>query len=185
MVNSEQQLTKYAGFLIPIIDGKIWVGQRGTEPHKGLYGPIGGKSEPPEQEHTQHPAMVYAPGDHQRVSLTDLMAESEGREIPAETRVREFCEEVFTGLHYPADFSSQDITGVGKLGWIIDSPKPDVDFVCYFYLAKVGRKDFRPSPRELTAFKPLEQLAADERLFPIARYAFAHLKWLYECRLIN
>ena len=168
-----------AGFLFPVIDGVLYVGQRGTEPHMGLYGPIGGKSDKFDGECSfNEPGLVIKPGGHIAISMSDVVAELQGRECVARTSVREFCEEVFTHLTYPTDFLGS-ITDVLKLGWLDDHFAEGIVGRCYFHLATVRRRDFQLSARELTDFCPLSEVGSDQ-LFPITKVALVHLKYLLE-----
>jgi len=167
------------GFLLPIINGKIYLGQRGTEPFKGYYGAIGGKAEPASERaiHNQ-PQVIYKPGNHPDISLTDRLAQEEGRELISETSIREFCEEIFSELKFPEEFRKEDITDVYKLGFITDIVPniPGVENDCYFHIAHVNRTDFSLSPREVTDFRELSKIDP-RKIFPLTRITLNHLQY--------
>lgn len=170
---------QYAAFLLPVIEGKIYLGQRGTNPHQGAFGPIGGKLESFRPDGLWHkPQMITKPGGHQVISLTDLMAQGQGLEFPYGTAIREFSEEVFNGK----TIREGDITDLFRLGFVVDydTQLPDVEFECYFHMANVHRKDFSLSHRELTSIKPLEDLAETDRLYPLTEILLTHLAYMWE-----
>jgi len=167
---------KYASFLIPIIDGQIYLAQRGTEPHKGLYGAVGGKSDP-QKAAPQRPRLVKLAGGHLKLSFSDFHAHSEGREYTLDTAIREFCEEMFSAKKYPVDFGEEDITEIVNLGWIGDRIPPFPAFINQFYFGKLNRKDYSPSKREITDFKPIKEIKG-EQIFPIAQAALIQLSYL-------
>lgn len=167
---------KYSSFLIPLLDGRIYVAQRGTEPHKGSYGAIGGKSEPQKAE-SERLRLVQTAGEHLKISFSDLHAKSQGREFTLDTAIREFCEEAFSTLNYPSDFKEGDFTDAVSLGWIGDRIEPFPAFINQFYIGKVNRKDFSFSQREIKDFKPLQEISGNQ-IFPITQAALIQLRYL-------
>ena len=181
------------GFLLPVVNGEIWLGQRGTKPFKGHYGAIGGKNEYKNEDHKQSPfekpTLITKPGGHQVHSISDQQAKKEGRELLTNTAAREFCEEIFSNLTYPNDFSETDITDMFRLGWIIDytyeGKNQENKYLvgrnfCYFFLANVNRTDFSPSPREITNFKPIDDLIETDNIFLLTQLALEQIRYLYE-----
>lgn len=170
----------HAAFLIPVIDGQIYLCKRGTEPFKGYFGAVGGKSDLLSGNNVLGmPNKIIKPGGQRVKSLADQVAKSLGRENPAEAACREFCEEIFSELKYPQDFSPTDITDVYKLGMVEDQPPGYTKIsVCYFHIAQVHRKDFSLSSREVRSFKPLAEITQDEQIFPITKMALEQIRHL-------
>jgi len=171
----------YSSFLLPVIDGKIHLGQRGTPPYKGHWGPIGGKSQQAEgTAFWQRPHELTTICGGKKTSIADRIAITLGHEYRGETAVREFCEEAFSLRKYPDDFQEQDITHVHKLGYWKDfhPNHPQKNFVCYVYIATINLHDFSLATRELTELRPLEEIVEpDTALFPMAKVALAHLQY--------
>ena len=72
MTEKLERKVRTVGFLIPVIDGEIWLAQRGTEPFKGFYGGIGGKAESKSSKVLYNePHTVYKLGGHQEISIAD------------------------------------------------------------------------------------------------------------------
>ena len=168
-------MEKYACFFFPVINGKLYVGQRGTMPHQGKYGPIGGKAEITPGDLNQTHLITKLDGT-QVISIADRLAHSQGREFPKQTAVREFNEEVFGGT-----LNLEDITDHYKLGYVVDSTS-GTDYVCYVHLGRVQRTDFRTPSREILDFRPLSEVDSSA-LFPLARIALGHIRFLSEHRL--
>jgi len=174
--------TVYVSFLIPVVDGSIYLGKRNTEPYRGLYGAIGGKSETAGKTGFYiFPETMITLGGHTKEKNFDRINAEQGREYGRETAVREFFEEAFSKLRYPRDFTTEDITDVFDLGFIVDTDEniPNTDFCCHFYLGNVHRNDFSLSNRELTDLKPLTQLKPEE-IWPMTKMVLTHIKWCYE-----
>ena len=165
------------GVIIPIIDGTIYLAQRGSDPYKRMWGAIGGKHEsnaPLPKERGIH--QVTKQPNRQAVSLIDKIMLSQGQETITETSIREFFEEMFHGRNYPQDFSPDDLTSIYRMGTVYDNlPNDPKTTALYLHLAKCNRKDFTPSPREITSFKPLSEIEAKEVLI-VTRIGLMHLK---------
>jgi len=166
------------GFIIPVIDGRIWLAQRGTEPYKGFYGAVGGKQEETGRILYDTSHTFKGLNDVNRSSIVDEVARTQGKELVSETSLREFCEEMFSNRKFPEDFSREDITNVYKLGFIVDSQASDPVYQneCYFHIAMIHRGDFFPSPREVTDFRDIRDINP-ERIFPLTRIALNHLEF--------
>lgn len=167
------------GFLIPVVDDKLYVAQRGTPPYQNYWGPIGGKSDAPcEGNPWDKPHQVEKLGGHLVIGIADSIAIEEGREHIQGTVVREFCEEIFSERNFPEDFKLEDVTDIKRLGFIADKAMVNGvthDVHNYFYLARVNRKDFSLSKREILGFKPLEELGREDEIFPIGKLALAQI----------
>jgi hypothetical protein len=163
------------GFLYPVINGIIYVGQRGTEPQKGLYGPIGGKSEthnPSDKPYVKEsPAIPHIP-------RTDLAVKEQNKEYGHVSALREFYEEAFQ-----IELINDEISDVFKIGSISDEHN-GIATNCQFYLAKIDREDFNLSPRELHDMKPLQEVSVGE-LFPMAKLSLFALKKVLEKGVIK
>ncbi len=181
-------------FLLPVIGSTIWLGQRNTEPKKGMYGAIGGKTD--QQQGLVSPFEVRQWKRHLGGAIlpkvADRYAEAQGLEYIGGTACREFCEEAFSAqvdypgkaqkfdpgrLVYPRDFNPGDITDILDLGFFYDynDQKPGVRFDCHVYLGRVHRTDFRLSPRELSDIKPLHEI--DPKLiWPGTQMALEHIR---------
>ncbi|MFC1723083.1 NUDIX hydrolase [Nanoarchaeota archaeon] len=170
-----------SSFVIPVLDGQIYLGQRGTEPHKGYWGAIGGKADPdsrPLDERT--PRLIVKPGGSYAVSVADRIAMECGLECTIDAGVREFWEEVFSGVLY----DPEKVTDVVGLGTYMDTnpEMPDAIFDLYFHVAKVHMdpEDVSLSPREILGFKPLEDLdMGQDKIWPGTRAALLHMKWAF------
>ncbi|MFH1401173.1 MAG: hypothetical protein ABIH41_06675 [Nanoarchaeota archaeon] len=175
---------KIVSFLLPVIEGQLYLGQRNTEPRRGSFGPVGGKGEratAPAVYGTVH--MITHLSGNRRMSIADDFAIGEGLELVAETAAREFCEEVFSDRSYPDDFAQGDIESMHKLGFVMDLVGAQ-SFLCYVHLAVVNRDDVALSARELAAFEPLTRLRQDEidGIFPIGQYALEQVRYLFQMR---
>ncbi|MBT4446368.1 hypothetical protein HOA92_06230 [archaeon] len=192
-----KETNRDVGFLIPIVNGEIWLGQRGTPPHEKMYGAIGGKTDAYEGIVCPFDALsnIIKMGGHSTLSVADRAALSSNKELPGETTLREFCEETFNAqvlypgnelskkigssrLVYPSDFRREDISDLKKLGTFDDksSNEDPVMNHCYVYIARVNRSDFCLSPRELTDFKPITQIDPRE-IWLGTKIALTHLKY--------
>lgn len=164
------------GFLYAVIGGKLYVGQRGTEPHKDFYGPIGGKSEihnPNDAPYIkEYPAKPHVP-------YSDVIAKARNKEFGHSSASREFYEEVFQ----MKNVAWEEISNIFKIGAITDTFK-DKTTNCQFYLAMVARDDFNLSPRELKNIKPLAEINTDE-LYPLAKASLFGLKKAFEKGIIK
>ncbi|MCF7866352.1 hypothetical protein K9L67_01840 [Candidatus Woesearchaeota archaeon] len=173
-----EQKIRFVSFLIPIIDGEIWLGQRGTEPFKEYYGAIGGKVDESTSLDNNYAQIIKKPGNHKEYSVLDKIALEKQKEFFKKAAVREFAEEIFSKQQFPNDFSNKDITNILKLGVIEDTllNQPDYRNDCIFYLANINRKDFTPSLREIKNFQPLSKINYSE-IFPITKIALIDLKY--------
>lgn len=169
------QKERYVGFLFPVIDGELYVGQRGTEPFKGYYGAVGGKNDPKKTDRFDHKHLIHKLGGHRELSIADKIMIDQGREGLAQTAIREFCEEIFQGIPFPEGFANDDFRYVQRLGVVHHQPDGSETMNrCYFHIAHVHRKDFCLSSREIHDFRPLRGLSNDD-LFPISRLPLARL----------
>jgi len=174
-------------FLIPVIDGLIYLGKRGTEPYKGQWSAIGGKV-----EKTGGPVLHDSPltiekrGGSTRISIFDESAIADGRELWFNAAAREFWEEAFHGKPYPKP-EDRVFTDVYKIGCVDDSyPEfPNKNYQGLFFLARVNRRDFSLSPRELCDFKPLEKLTCEDQIAQPTRFALTQIYYLCESGLIK
>ena len=151
---------KTVGFLLPVINGEIYVGQRGTDPFKGLYGPIGGKSEKASGP-GKFPRFKPTPAGVWVLAPDCKIAEYEGLEYPTDAAAREFMEEAFQ------DTDTGCISGMAKIGGINDEYQGEL-INLNFYIANCGRSDFNPSHRELTDIARLQDVDPGQ-LYPNAK----------------
>lgn len=152
--------TRLVSFLLPVVDGELYLGQRNTEPHKGMWGAIGGKNETAATTAPfARPHYIHLAGT-KFGSVEDKITSIADREPLSETAVREFCEEVFSQSNYHDDIGQTDITDIAQLGFIADvlSSQPNVVNFCYFHIANIHKKDFALSPRELADLRPLSDI---------------------------
>jgi len=182
--NPKQPEYRRVGVIIPIIDGKIYLAQRGSDPYKGMWGAIGGKHEPNEPLPPDRSVQIVIKQPNRPViSLIDKIMLSEDQESLTETSIREFFEEMFHGKKYPEDVSPTDLTDIHRIGTVEDTLPGDPKItLLYLHLAKCNRKDFTPSPREITAFKPLSEINAKDILI-VTRIGLMHIKRLFEYNL--
>lgn len=151
------------GFMIPIIDGEIYLGKRGTPPHEGLYGPIGGKAE---QGFEGKPYFIEKLGGHRVPSIADQMANDAGLEGPVASAMREASEELY---QTPVTW-----TAIQRIGGISDSYK-DKDTFCRFFAGIPEHGHFNPAPREITDVQPIRNIAP-ENIFLMGRVALLCLQ---------
>lgn len=174
--------TQYASFLLPVIDGEIFLGERVKEPNANKFGAIGGKSRFDSGLGLIHfPQYMTKPGGSRERTIADRLARHERREFVAETAVREFCEEVFYDKRYPDDFNKDDITDVVRLGCVVDHHEmfPDTDLMCYVNIGIVNRRDFSLKADELRSMQTLRILSGSQ-IFPITTIALLQLRFLCE-----
>lgn len=184
MNDSEKFLIVPAAFLIPVVDGLIYLGQRGTPPYQFYFSAVGGKAEKKGKgELWNKPYMIEKLGGHMRVSIYDRVAIEEGRELVVNTALREFWEEAFHDKEFPK-LEERVFSDVLKIGLVLDDSKvvPDKKFECLFFLANVHRKDFSLSPRELKDFKPLVQINDESTIAAPTKYALEQLRFLEKIR---
>ena len=139
----------HTAFLLPVIDGELYLGRRGTPPFTGYWGGIGGKADVNKENPWNKPKLIEKMGGAKVISHVDEFMNAEGLECIASTAVREFCEETFSDRKFPKDFSENDITNVARVCSINDKFN-DAETANYFYLARINRKDFCLNSRELT-----------------------------------
>lgn len=162
-----------AVFVISLINGKIFLGKRNTRPHKGKYGPVGGKLENLEE---------FSEGLYKNsikeMNKRERVLREENKETSMEAAVRETCEELFADKSYPQDFSKKDFGEILELGSVVDdkSVKGKRSF-CIFYALEVRRRDITLSERELSSLKPLEEIS-EESIYPNGKLALYFLKFL-------
>lgn len=148
------------GFLYPIINNTIYLGQRGTPPHQGMYGPIAGKCE--ELTPDMKPMERIVLGEHTYPCVADLLSRDLNYEYGYIAAVREFFEEIFQS---GADMSK--VRNLIYLGGVNDEYKGRLQNA-QLYMAMIDKTDFNPAPREITDFKPLTEICRDE-IFPIGK----------------
>ncbi|MFH1505847.1 MAG: hypothetical protein ABIE94_02565 [archaeon] len=153
-------------YTIPVIGGLIHLGQRATEPKKGLYGAVGGHSEP-RAEGQGEPHRIEKPGGSMQPSVIERMAAAQGREYMLSTAVRECLEELFDGEKPDMD-SISDLVPIRGIG---DDFRGN-HYFNYFFLGTINRpaSDLNPVPRELTDVRPLVDIPTDQ-IYPIAQVA--------------
>ncbi|MFH1972676.1 MAG: hypothetical protein ABIJ18_04325 [archaeon] len=177
----EDKIGTSVTFTIPVINGQIYLGQRGTEPFQGYYGAIGEKVE----KGLSHPfnQRLYKEtlGGHLVPSAITRNAELLGEEQPIGSAIRGLCEEVFSDKKFPEDFSEGDFSHPAALGVIVDNYKSKKQH-CHFILLTVNRDDFHLSQRELQSFKPLQDLTLEDKLFPLTKLALLQVAWSAESR---
>ena len=166
-------VTQKAAFVLPVVGDSIYVGMRATPPHRGFYGAIGGKIDPYSD---QNMLQTSRPEWASTVTAVNNLTTCLGEEFPSEAGIREFCEEAFHGRTYPDGFEPRDITDVIWLGMIRDRDpvRPAVHHDCYFFLARVNRRDFSPNPRELADIMPLVSVPW-RQIYPLTQIALAQV----------
>lgn len=166
-------------FLFPVIDDQLYLGQRGTPPFASYWGAVGGKSDvPTENNPWDEPHLIEKMGGAKVICVADRFARRKGREHLQGTAVREFCTEIFSNRNFPRGFEEGDITDIIKLGFVSDVAEvrgEQHDVSNYFYIARVHRKGFSLSPREITGFKPITDLTSEDKLFPIGKIALIQI----------
>lgn len=172
----ETKATIDSGFLFPVINGKLYVGQRRTEPYEGMYGPIGGKSEIHRRSETpyvkEYPAKPHVP-------RSDISAQKRSKEFGHSSAIREFYEEAFQMTEVPWE----EVSNIFKIGRIKDSFE-GFNTNCQFYLTMIQRTQFDPSPRELSNILPLEEIEINQ-LYPLAKASLYGLKRAFEKGIIK
>jgi len=179
-------LQVYTAFLFPVVDGRLFVGQRNTPPFEGFWGPIGGKNDSRKNvapSRWDSPKLIEKMGGHKVLSIVDRYSDMIGAEYMQGTAVRECCEELFSDEKFPDDFEDDDFSDVVRVGSLDDCVEikgRTVETANYIYISRVGRTDFSPSPREIAGFKPLTEITSGDRMFPLAKLALAHMHYLIE-----
>jgi|GEM_PF-2348406 hypothetical protein len=178
---SEPQISgpeTWASFLIPVIEGKIYLGQRATEPQKGLYGAIGGHLEPASVVQGE-PHRIEKPGGSMQPSVIERIAKARGLEYLRSAGVRECLEELFHGEE-PDMACASDIVEVRGVD---DYPKGKKYFN-YFFLGTINRpvSEIRPAPEELTDVRPLTDVPVDQ-IYPIAQAALEETRMILTHKL--
>jgi ADP-ribose pyrophosphatase YjhB (NUDIX family) len=171
---SETQISKpeiYTSFLIPVIEGKIYLGQRATAPQKGLYGGIGGHLEPAEKIRGE-PYRIEKPGGSMQPSFIEKMAARTGSEHFMSAAVRECLEEMFNE-------QEPDVSCVSNL-WLIrgiEDVFKSMQYFNVFFLGTINRpaSEIKPQPKELTDVRPLVDIPVDQ-IYPIAQVALEELR---------
>jgi len=171
---------RHASFLIPIIDGKIWLGQRVKDPHSGKWGAIGGKSELKRASLIVGPQYVARFSCGVKTSVADRLLAEKGLEYSGQTAVREACEELFADLRYPDDFNEGDFAGVVRTG-SIDDQFEGIRWDLHFHIGTINRRDLSLDQRELNGFQPLTEINPED-IWPMTKYALTDLKWRYTSR---
>src|SRR3989344_2378241 len=112
-------------FMIPVINGDIYLGRRVKEPYKEYWSAIGGKAEPRILPYSQlpwsRPCIREKMGGHKVISRMDEDRLRKGKEVLFETAARELCEEIFPHKKYPGDFKAGDIAHFYNLNFIRDN----------------------------------------------------------------
>ncbi|MFQ5620827.1 MAG: hypothetical protein ACE5FT_03215 [Candidatus Nanoarchaeia archaeon] len=149
----------HAGFVIPVIGGKTYLGKRGTDPDKGKFCGIAGKSEYvdlPSSASTFKALPEESPWSYREEEL-DKRAQREGRELPSVTALRETAEELFQ-KDYQTAFVGWD-TQLTYIGHIFDS---DHGVNLQWYTMSLNPAwPLNLKQREITEFTPLENIALD------------------------
>lgn len=157
---------KYASFVIPSRNGRIFLGQRNTPPHQGMFGAIGGKADFNTSQ--QGAREVVCPGGSTKISVCDTYRFACNLESSLHTAKREFCEEAMPG----AEFRE-----IVRIGAVFDQFRKE-EVCCSIYLANV-RGRFHPSTRELSKIKPLRDIAG-ENINPMTALALAEIFSFHE-----
>ena len=179
-----------SSFILPVVENRLYLAKRGTKLFHNHWCAVGGKSKPrsPEQAHKMSiPYLVTKPWGPQ-LSVNDRIRESMGREYNLENALREVCEELYSNRRYPEDFSPEDFAHPIRLGYWDDTFKIDDregKAHNYFFMVKLFKTDFHPSPREVVDFKPLEQIPVGSPIVPMTRLALIHMRVLIECGLFD
>ena len=164
---------RYAGFLFPVINGQLYVGKRGTEPHKGQWGAIGGKNEPGPTIDGLYNTIVK-PWGLAEMRFLDRKLVEEGRESCMFTALREFHEEAYAREPTVDDLLA-NYRHPYKIGSARDSlPGDDRINWCEFYIAQVQDTKFDMSPRELHGLEPVVNVDS-ENIFPLSQLALLGL----------
>lgn len=165
----------HVGFLYPVIKGKLYVGKRGTEPHQGLYGPVGGKSgvfNPNDKPYTKSfPARPHT-------AHADFFAKLNNVEYGHASAIREFYEEA-----YQLSAIEEEVTDIFRIGAINDEYNGAYTN-CQFYMAQVTRSIFNLSKRELHDLCPIETVNPQD-LFPLAKLSLFALKYVLSKGIIE
>ena len=165
----DAQPITHVSFLIPIMNDKIYLGQRATPPWKGYYGPIGGKSGSAMTDHL--PYTKYALGGHKIPIINDQLSMLEGREFGHVAALREFYEETFQRLPH-----SFNLPGIVYLGSVSDeySDKPQS---CSFYFSLIPKRKWNINPHELSDISPVTEIP-HELIFPLGQLALEGMRVL-------
>jgi 8-oxo-dGTP pyrophosphatase MutT (NUDIX family) len=162
--------------VVAVFEGEIYVGMRGTEPHKGKYGAIGGKQDPRTTD-ARFESRIVKPGGIAVHSIMDTLALESGMEFLGDTAARELIEETFRDRVYDRDVGGL-VSDVYKLGLVSDT-FGHRRFDCYFFLATITSNRFSLSPREISEIRPLRGIDP-EKIIPMSRIALEQVRYLGE-----
>ncbi len=163
------------GFVFPIINGKIYVAKRIKNPHANLYGAIGGKA-----EKYKTPSILKKLLFNSSISAQETYGEMIDKEPPEKTALREMCEEVYTHLKYPTDFSLEDdfpfgLESFAKCEDVIEDNKTKVSMTFYVLYSKIQTLDYYKKD-EIEKPVPLEKIPG-KKLWPQTQNALFELRF--------
>lgn len=149
------------GFVLPIINGKIYVARRIKNPHKNFFGGIGGKA-----ENYQTSSLLKKIFFNSTISAQEEYGKLINKEPPQKTALREMCEEMYTHLNYPQDFSLEKdfpfgLESFGKFIDTIDNNQTKVTITFYITYSTIELLDYYKKD-EIEKPVPLENISASK-----------------------
>ena len=94
-------------------------------------------------------------------------------EAPAQTAVREYCEEHHADIPFSSGFLPNDFSDVYTVGSLADNSS-GIPYDIHFVIGRVHRKGFSLSPREALGFQPLNTIDPNQ-VVPITRSALGFM----------
>lgn len=146
---------KHAAFVIPVVNGEIYLAERNTPPFKGFYSAIGGKVDCSSEQWSQ-------------LGPTSRQIVEQGFERPSLAAIREFHEEMYGCL--PEDFDLAQYRWE-RIGCINDAV---TGVSCHIRLFDVLNSEFSPSPRELGLISRISDIDSVQ-INPLTRLALKML----------
>lgn len=175
-----------AAFVLPIINGEFYLAQRKTNPHEGLFGAVGGKSDALNLDEEKKSYFTEAASDLTEEPLYNSFCEPSCIDSITElllhepikvTGLREFNEEIFSREEHSFNLDSNRLTNIQRIGYVVDEYKGKLIF-CYFFTGDVTTNNFSPSERELSEFKPNSSVDNSE-IFDITKLALQQAHSIY------
>ena len=179
-----------SAFILPVVNQRLHLAQRGTELFHGYWCAVGGKSKErsPEQANKMSLSHLVTKPWGSQLSVNDRIRESMGREYGLETAIREACEELYSNRRYPEDFSPEEFANPALLGFIDDTYKiGDRERAAHncLFMVQLLNRDFNFSAREVKDFKPLEEIPVGAPIVLMTRLSLINMRVLIECGLFD
>lgn len=169
------------GFVIPIIDGKLFLGKRGTEPQKGKWGAVGGKLENLNLTSAIYSKLFKRKSLHLDGNVYEKNSEidrvAKNQESILAGALRETAEELFSDDE--KNFSESDLKNLFinpvYLGMLKDKYMGK-NILSYFYIVTLNSKlsNLNLSSREIPEFERFSDIEFS-KIWPMTQLALFQL----------